>query len=122
MLAEARRLVAWGMVGAALGGCRENVYLGSPIGLTDHALPDGSLPEDAPSPPPDALDDGPGDAPEEPEPPFPWYLHAVGSKILDSNDQVVQLRGINWSGLQTTIRVPDGLHRRTVDSIVSQIE
>src|SRR5437868_3791638 len=97
---SARRLVAWGMLTASLLlGCRENVYLGNPIGAEDHALPDGA-PADGPS---DASADVPfeRDAASEPEPPFPWYLHAVGSKILDSNDAVVHVRGISWSGMQT---------------------
>jgi endoglucanase len=125
MFEGARRLVAWGtLAGAALIGCRENVYLGKPTGFEDHSMPEAEPPNDAPVPidAPDApILDAPFDA-SEPEPPFPWYLHRVGSKILDSNDQPVRLRGINWSGMQTTARVPDGLHRRTVDDIVTQIE
>ncbi len=125
MFEGARRLVAWGTLGgAALIGCRESVYLGKPIGFEDHSVPDAEPPNDAPVPldAPDApILDAPFDAPEN-EPPFPWYLHRVGSKILDSNDQEVRLRGINLSGLQSPARVPDGLHRRTADAIVTQIE
>jgi endoglucanase len=113
MLEGARRLVAWvALGGAALVGCKENVYLGKPIALT---APDGQPPD---APPIDSPTDGSVDA----EPPFPWYLHGAGSTILDSNDAVVHLRGVSWSGMQTVLRVPDGLHVRTVDSIVSQID
>src|SRR6185295_15842379 len=89
-------------------------------GLTDHSLPDAEPPDGPVDAPPD--DGAPVDVRSEPEPPFPWYLHGVGSKIFDSNDMPVRLRGINWSGLQTVARVPDGLHRRTIESIVTQIE
>jgi endoglucanase len=121
MFREARRLIAWGTVGVgvALLGCKQTVYLGNPLALEDHVVPDAQ-PVDAPPPPPDASDAS-YDAPEEPEPPFPWYLHASGSQILDSNDAPVHLRGINWSGLQAAGRVPDGLHKRTADAIVTQI-
>jgi endoglucanase len=107
MLRRAARLVAW-IALAGVGGCRENVYLGNPIGLQDHLVPEGG-PTDAPPPPPDG-------------PPFPWYLHTRGSKILDSNDGVVALRGINWAGMQGLLRVPDGLHARTIESFVQQIQ
>jgi endoglucanase len=117
MLVGARRLVAWVSLGvAALAGCKENVYLGKPIALVDHAAPDAEPP-----------DGSGGDAPAdvfdaEAEPPFAWYLHGVGSKIFDSNGAPVPLRGVSWSGMQTALRIPDGLHKRTVESIVSQIE
>jgi endoglucanase len=114
MLKGARRLVAWvALGGAVLVGCKENVYLGSPI-----ALIDGQPPVDAP--PIDSPIDASVDA--EAEAPFPWYLHGSGSKIFDSNDIIVHLRGVSWSGMQTVLRVPDGLHVRTVESIVSQID
>jgi endoglucanase len=120
MFGEARRLVAWGTIGGgALLGCRTNVYLGNPIALEDHVAPEAG-PVDAPAV--DAPDAPQADVPVEADVPYPWYLHGVGSKILDSNDVVVHLHGVNWSGMQTVLRVPDGLHVRTIESIVAQIE
>jgi len=78
----------------------------------DHVVPEGGIPNDGPN---DAL-------PPLDGPPFPWYLHTSGSKILDSNDGVVAVRGINWSGMQTALRVPDGLRWRTIESLMQQIE
>jgi endoglucanase len=127
MFGEARRIFAWGALsGAALLGCQEKVYLGNPIGLADHALPEAAPPIDAPLPTDafdaPAMDEPPIDAPMEADAPFPWYLHGVGSQIFDSNDGLVRLRGINWSGMESVTRVPDGLHGRTVESIVAEIE
>lgn len=118
MFEGSERLVAWAILGAAPAlGCRHDVYLGDPISLGDRVVPEGGpgfdSSVDAPSP---------ADAPGDSGPAYPWYLHTLGSKILDSNDAVVQLRGVNWAGMETSTRVPDGLHRRTVESLVAQIE
>jgi endoglucanase len=122
MFVGACRLVALATLGAASLGCRQNVYIGDPIDRADHAMPDGpSVVPDAEPPdaePPDANADADADV----EPPYPWYLHAVGSKIFDSNDAEVHIRGISWWGMQAVQRVPEGLHRRTLESIVDQID
>src|SRR5258708_20455152 len=111
MFSRAAWLVPWAML-AAVAGCRENVYLGDPIDLQDHVVPEGGIPESGIR---DSL-------PPLDGPPFPWYLDTWGSKILDSNDGIVALRGINWAGMQGPLRVPDGLHARTVEDFMQQIE
>jgi len=55
-------------------------------------------------------------------PPFPWYLHTSGSKILDSNNGVVAIKGISWSGMQGALRIPDGLHARTIEWYMQELE
>ncbi len=113
MLAGAHWLVASCAILTACLGCRENVYIGLPRGSGLTADADGASV--------DARDAGP-DADAEAQAPFPWYLHAIGSKIADSNDNEVVLHGINWSGMETTGRVPGGLNVRPLENIITQIE
>ena len=109
MFVGAQRLIAGGAMATALG-CSQNVYLGHPFGRDAQPLPaDASPPADARPPPPDTSN-------------YPWYLHAVGSKLVDSSGSEVRLKGINWSGMETARRVVDGLHRRSLETLVAQIE
>src|SRR5258705_13136915 len=111
MWAGAWRLVAWGSISAvALASCRENVYLGDPTYVADRVTPDAQSSEVDASPRPDVT------VPDAR--PLAWYLHAVGSKIYDSADAPVHLKGINWSGMQAPPRVPDGLHALSVDAML----
>jgi endoglucanase len=47
-------------------------------------------------------------------------LFSSGRWILDSNDQRVKLRCINWPGHMET-NIPEGLHRQTIDYIADWI-
>jgi endoglucanase len=58
---------------------------------------------------------------EAPPPPVRGYLHAQASKLYDESGNVVRLKGVNWAGMETDLRVPDGLHRRTIDSLLGQV-
>jgi endoglucanase len=91
-----------------IAGCRENVYLGTPIDRDDAALP--------------TIDAGPHDAVvDAPPSPVRGYLHAQRSKIYDEAGNIVRLKGVNWGGMETDRLVPDGLHRRTIDSLLEQV-
>jgi endoglucanase len=93
MIARAWRLRSWGAIAlSATLGCQGNVYIGIPI----HG--------DAQAPP---IARG--------------YLHAVGSKLYDADGREVHLKGVSWAGMETGTRVPDGLHLRTLESLVTQV-
>ena len=108
MFARALRLASWGVLATMALGCEQTVYIGIPIHGDDHATGDGAPPIDAA-----AEADG--------LPPFVWYLHASGSRLLDSRENEVHPKGINWAGMESPTGVPDGLHVRTVDSLLDQI-
>lgn len=50
------------------------------------------------------------------------YWHTNGAQILDSNNQSVQIAGINWFGFETHDYVADGLQYRSYKSILDQIK
>ncbi len=60
--------------------------------------------------------------PPVPALPLEGYLHTQGGKILDSKNQVVLLRGLNWFGLETSNLAPHGLWSRSLDSILDQVK
>src|SRR5260221_14692061 len=95
-------LVAAPLIACSGTGCRENVYLGNPVERDDASL----------------IDDAPTVEPDAPPAPIRGYLHAQGRLISDEAGAVVRLKGVNWSGMETGARVPDGLHRRKLDSLV----
>jgi endoglucanase len=97
----------------AVSGCRANVYVGG-IVTTDAAplvMPDAQATVDA-------TDAPPGDG--APAHVF-RYLHASGAKIVDSADDEVRLRCINWAGFETRLGVVDGLHASPLDTLVGKI-
>lgn len=49
------------------------------------------------------------------------YLHTQGSQILDADNHVVVLRGVNWFGLETNTFCPHGLWSRSMDSMLDQM-
>src|SRR3954467_8058954 len=96
-------LVAAALIDSSLVGCRENVYLGNLVAHGDASAvvaPTEAGGETAV--PPDA-----------PPPPVRGYLHAQGEQIFDEAGSVVRFKGVNWPGMETGVRVPDGLHIRT---------
>lgn len=50
------------------------------------------------------------------------YLHTSGAKILDSQNNVVRLTGLNWFGLETSTYCPHGLWTRSMGSVLDQIK
>lgn len=68
-----------------------------------------------------ATEPEPGPEPE-PEPVAPGYLHTQAANIVDSQNQVVLLRGLNWFGLETSNLAPHGLWARSLDSMLDQIK
>lgn len=48
-------------------------------------------------------------------------LRAQGSKIVDEDNRVVTLRGVNWFGLETEEFAPHGLWARSLDEMLDQI-
>ena len=46
------------------------------------------------------------------------YWHTSGNRLLDANNQVVRLAGINWYGFETTRAVPGGLTSQDYKSIL----
>lgn len=54
-------------------------------------------------------------------PPTAGYLHTQGAQLLDSEEKVVILRGINWFGLETNTFAPHGLWTRSMDSMLDQV-
>jgi endoglucanase len=113
MSLRARTLLAEiALFACGVAGCRENVYLGNPVEHADATvdsvpLSDGSSEREA--------------VVDAPPAPVRGYLHAQGREIYDESAGLVRLKGVNWAGMETDIRVPDGLHRRTVDSILAQV-
>ncbi len=49
------------------------------------------------------------------------FWHTSGSRILDSNNQVVRIAGINWYGFETTRAVAGGLTSQDYKSILTTI-
>ncbi len=50
------------------------------------------------------------------------YWHTNGSQILDSNNQVVRIAGINWFGFETANYVAHGLWTRNYKDMLDQIK
>jgi aryl-phospho-beta-D-glucosidase BglC (GH1 family) len=50
------------------------------------------------------------------------YLHTNGSQILDSQNNVVRLTGVNWFGFETSTFCPQGLWARSMDSMLDQMK
>jgi endoglucanase len=67
---------------------------------------------------------GGSDAEPPPPPPQgkPGYLHAQGSKIVDSKGNTVRLTGVNWFGLETANYCPHGLWSRAMGDMLDQIK
>ncbi len=51
----------------------------------------------------------------------PGYLATDGSQLVDSDGEPVQLRAVNWFGLETSSCMPHGLWQRSLDDIMDQI-
>jgi endoglucanase len=114
MGSRARTLLVAAAPLACLGtGCRENVYLGNPVVHEDASLTEAAAQLES--------GDDPDDAGDAPPAPVRGYLHAQGATIYDESGGVVRLKGVNWAGMETDARVPDGLHRRKLDSLLAQV-
>lgn len=50
------------------------------------------------------------------------YWHTSGSTILDANNQVVRIGGVNWFGFETDNKLPHGLWSRGYKSMLNQIK
>ncbi len=50
------------------------------------------------------------------------YWHTNGAQILDSNNQLVRITGINWFGFETSSYVVHGLQTRSYKSMLDQIK
>ncbi|WP_224250152.1 glycoside hydrolase family 5 protein [Hyalangium gracile] len=50
------------------------------------------------------------------------YLRTVGSRIETSTGQEVRLTGLNWFGFEGSSRVPYGLDRRSMGSLLDQMK
>lgn len=50
------------------------------------------------------------------------YWHTSGNQILDSNNQVVKIAGINWFGLETASFAPHGLWARSYKDMLDQVK
>lgn len=89
-------------------GCRSNVY----IAVDEGSWLDGSI-----APARDTQDGSAIDAPSS----RPGYLHTRGARIVDAEERVVQLTGLNWPGMDTAAFAPDGLLIRSLDTIAGRI-
>jgi endoglucanase len=49
------------------------------------------------------------------------YLHRQGNKLLDENDKVVRLTGVNWFGFETSNMAPHGLWTRDWYGVLTQV-
>jgi endoglucanase len=49
------------------------------------------------------------------------FLGTDGAEILDGDGRPVQLRGVNWFGLETSSCMPHGLWSRPLDDVMSEI-
>jgi endoglucanase len=49
------------------------------------------------------------------------YWHTSGNQILDANDTVVRIAGINWYGFETTDEVAHGLYNQDYKTIIDTI-
>src|SRR5215471_4376698 len=97
--------VATAILAALVAGCHSNVYVG------------GVRPSDASV---DSTASSDANGAREAGPAF-RYLHTSGSRIVDDAGNDVRLRCINWSGFETFLRVPDGLHARTYHSLIGLV-
>ena len=50
------------------------------------------------------------------------YFHTSGSQILDANNQVVKIAGVNWFGFETSNFAPHGLWTRGYKSMMDQMK
>ncbi|MBX9789207.1 MAG: cellulase family glycosylhydrolase [Pirellulales bacterium] len=50
------------------------------------------------------------------------YFHTSGSQILDANNQVVKIGGVNWFGFETSNFAPHGLWARGYKSMMDQMK
>lgn len=50
------------------------------------------------------------------------YWHTSGNQILDANNQVVRIAGVNWYGFETTDKVAHGLWAQDYKSILNAIK
>jgi len=50
------------------------------------------------------------------------YFHTSGSQILDANNQVVRIAGVNWFGFETSNFAPHGLWTRGYKSMMDQMK
>ncbi|MGD9720566.1 MAG: Calx-beta domain-containing protein [Pirellulales bacterium] len=50
------------------------------------------------------------------------YFHTAGNQILDANNQVVRIAGVNWFGLETSNFAPHGLWTRGYKSMMDQMQ
>lgn len=50
------------------------------------------------------------------------YFHTSGNQILDENNQVVKIAGVNWFGFETTNFAPHGLWTRGYKSMMDQMK
>ncbi len=50
------------------------------------------------------------------------YWHTNGNQILDANNQVVRIAGVNWFGMETANYAPHGLWTRDYKSMLDQIK
>jgi aryl-phospho-beta-D-glucosidase BglC (GH1 family)/ribosomal protein L35AE/L33A len=50
------------------------------------------------------------------------YFHTSGNQILDANNNVVKIAGVNWFGLETTNYAPHGLWTRNYKSMMDQMK
>jgi endoglucanase len=49
------------------------------------------------------------------------YLHTNGNQILDSQNHIFRIAGVNWYGLETTDEVPHGLWAQDYHSVLNAI-
>jgi aryl-phospho-beta-D-glucosidase BglC (GH1 family) len=50
------------------------------------------------------------------------FFHTQGSQIVDSNGTPVRLTGVSWFGMETDYFAPHGLDKRSLGSMLDQIE
>jgi len=50
------------------------------------------------------------------------YFHTSGNQILDANNQVVKIAGVNWFGFETSNFAPHGLWARSYQSMMDQMK
>lgn len=50
------------------------------------------------------------------------YWHTSGNQILDSNNQVVRIAGVNWYGFETVDFLPHGIYSQDYKSILNSMK
>jgi len=50
------------------------------------------------------------------------FFHTSGNQILDANNQVVKIAGVNWFGFETSNFAPHGLWTRSYQSMMDQMK